>query len=533
MMRMVPITFTLLLWSLACSTEIVPEDGADESARQCLMQHKRHVSRSDSALSDVKSHAQIHAAPSGDSKVAQTISSTASKADKAADDKVASKDGTASKDDKDVIETAEVSEAAKASGSASQETKAGGQTGEDTKIIQKDTTASNEEKAVGQKSEDAKNAQTDALGKDGGKAVVQKGEDADSEQPADNASKGSSKDEHEENSNEDEDVETAQNASIAAGKSSADVEVSDSKVKSQESETKMLEDSNGRDLLPRHLMALAWKVFKTEEAIRNVVENAVVIPVTHNGTSMSLRINAGDDASQRLGSEAMFASYDLDGLGDGTSSDILNMIDIGGNYGVVTIAAMRKYAKKLRVITVEPIPVTFFFLKWNLYINGVPEIDQSKWDSDKGTPGVLALNSGSSDVAGQSLHFCAWLDSSMNSKMCDCKEGEPNCEIIPSITIDDLVGMFGKQSISMVKMDCEGCETRSLPALGQPDISKRVHRLAGELHMPEIPEDSRKNIEDIACKWDSGRLMSKCQWSPADKRSPPQDVECDVKLSCA
>lgn len=342
-----------------------------------------------------------------------------------------------------------------------------------------------------------------------GNTLVRSGEDAEASQKVGTVSKELSNDEAEEVSND------------------ADLE--------------MLEDSNGKELLPRHLMALAWKVFKTETAIRNVVENAVVVPVTHAGASMSIRINQGDDATQRLGPEGKFNSYDLDldSLGDAKSmldiggKSVLNMIDIGGNYGVVTIAAMKKYAEKLRVITVEPIPVTFFFLKWNLYLNSVPEIDQAAWNADKATAGVLALNSGSSDVDGQSLHFCAWLDSSMNSKTCDCKEGDENCEIIPSVTIDKLAGMFGKQPISMVKMDCEGCETKSLPALAQADISRRVLRLAGELHMPEIPAESRKKIEDMACKWDNGRLMTKCQWSPADKRDPPQDVECDVKLSCA
>jgi FkbM family methyltransferase len=239
---------------------------------------------------------------------------------------------------------------------------------------------------------------------------------------------------------------------------------------------------------------------------------------------MKLRINKGDDATSRLPSEGTWFSYDLDTLGDvhKDTQDVLNMIDIGGNYGVVTIAAMKKYEKNLRVVTVEPIPTTFFFLKWNLHINGIPEIAEGDWDAKKASAGVLALNSGSADVAGEGLHFCSYPSSSMNSKMCDCKEGEDNCIIVPSTTVDDLAARFGDQQISMVKMDCEGCEFKSLPALAEPHIFNRVHRLAGELHIPD------QKIEELACKWDHGRLMTKCQFSQKN----PQDVECDVKLPC-
>lgn len=279
-----------------------------------------------------------------------------------------------------------------------------------------------------------------------------------------------------------------------------------------------------KELLPEHLLDLAWRTFRTEGAIRGAIENSVVVPVTHAGVAMSLRINKFDDATTRLGAEGTWFSYDLDTLGDTKEStqDVLNMIDIGGNYGVVTIAAMKKYAQNLRVVTVEPIPTTFFFLKWNLHLNGIAEIQQSQWDANKGVSGVLALNEGSSDLPGQSLHFCSYPQSSMNSKMCDCKEGEENCVIIPSITVDNLADMFGNQPISMVKMDCEGCEFKSLPALAQTHISTRVRRLAGELHIPD------KTVEDLACRWDHGRLVTKCQFSPINQK----DVECDVKLTC-
>jgi FkbM family methyltransferase len=267
-----------------------------------------------------------------------------------------------------------------------------------------------------------------------------------------------------------------------------------------------------------------------------MVENSVLIDVKHAGVSMKLRMSKDDDATTRLTEEGNFMAYDLGHMDDASllqnsskeddkdssKGNLLNMIDIGGNYGVVTIAVMKTYAKKLRVVTLEPAPATFFFLRWNLHINGVPEIDAADWDPKKGTSGVLAMNAGSADKDGQSLHFCYYADSSMNSKMCDCKEGDNGCLILPSITIDDLGAKFDTQPIAMMKMDCEGCEFESLPALVNSKVAKRVQRFMGELHIPD------EKIEELACRWDHGRLVKKCQFS----KTNPQDVECDVELDC-
>jgi len=278
------------------------------------------------------------------------------------------------------------------------------------------------------------------------------------------------------------------------------------------------------EILPKPVLELAWKLFGDENAIAGCVENSVLVDVSYDGVQMSLRMNKFDDATKRMGEEAQWFGYDLDTLSDVVdgSHEMLNMLDIGGNYGVVTIAAMKKYAKTLRVIAVEPIPETFFFLVWNLYINEVPVLNEAAMKDEKDAPGVLALNSGSGDVAGQELNFCAYPWSSMNSKVCDCKPSQDNCHVVPSITVDRLASMFASDPIAMVKMDCEGCEFKSLPALGKKHLAKRVRRLAGELHMPD------QSLEELACRWDNGRLVSKCQQGKKGK----DDVECGVKLAC-
>lgn len=271
--------------------------------------------------------------------------------------------------------------------------------------------------------------------------------------------------------------------------------------------------------LPASILTLGWELFGNEHAFFNVVQNSVLVNITHAGVDMMVRMNKADDALTRLGEEGNFFSYDLDTMGEfhDSSSKLLNMLDIGGNYGVVTIAAFKKYKRSLRVVTVEPIPTTYFFLRWNLFLNGVPELSAAEFGM---RPGVLALNRGTAATDGDDLHLCFDPASSMNARMCDCNLGDQHCTIVPSVTMAKLMSMFGTESIAMVKMDCEGCEFQALPALSEAHLSQRVRRLAGELHIPD------QNLESIACRWDRGRLMTKCQYTEDNK------VACEVPLGC-
>jgi FkbM family methyltransferase len=274
--------------------------------------------------------------------------------------------------------------------------------------------------------------------------------------------------------------------------------------------------------LPPPILALGWKLFGNEHAFFNVVQNSVMVNITHAGIQMMVRMNKADDALTRLGEEGNYFSYDLDTMGEyrDASSNLLNMMDIGGNYGVVTIAAFKKYPKSLRVVTVEPIPTTYFFLKWNLYLNGVPELNADDFAAARRPPGVLALNRGTAATDGDDLHLCFDPASSMNARICDCRPGDARCTVVPSVTMSKLMRLFGDESVAMVKMDCEGCEFQALPALSTPTLSYRVRRLAGELHIPD------QRLEAIACRWDHGRLMTKCQYTEGT------NVACEVPLDC-
>jgi len=279
-------------------------------------------------------------------------------------------------------------------------------------------------------------------------------------------------------------------------------------------------------MLPESVLALAWRLFEKEEVIVDIVESSVLVNVTYAGVEIPMHVNADADMIQSLGEESTWFTYDLDTLGDESenSEDMLNILDVGGSFGIVTIAAMKKYPERLRAITVEASPTMFFYLKWNLAINGIPEIDETaglpcsdEKGNDPAGPGVLALNRAPTENDGDELHYCIDPDDSTKSRICDCDKGVHPCVIVPGIAMESLTsGMFSSEPIAMVKIDCQYCESQSLSALAaNTKMSERVRRLVGQLHAPD------QRLEEIACRWDHGRLMSKCG-----------DGECGLELSC-
>jgi len=181
---------------------------------------------------------------------------------------------------------------------------------------------------------------------------------------------------------------------------------------------------------------------------------------------------------------------------------MMSMIDIGGNYGRVSIAAFQKFPQKMRIIAVEPVPSTYFLLRWNLWLNGVPEIELQEFYYNKDKPGVLPLNHGIQEQDEQVLGFCYTPPLTMNARMCDCsKVSGEHCQPVVSKSLNTLVTMFGGQEIDLLKVDCEGCELDVIPQLVnlQTNAGLRVHRLVGELHA--MPNE----IEDHACQAEGGQ----------------------------
>lgn len=275
------------------------------------------------------------------------------------------------------------------------------------------------------------------------------------------------------------------------------------------------QSTSARNLLPSEIFELGIQLLGSESLLDDLVAKSRVQTVSYAGVPVLLRMLDGDLSNGTMISEGGESVYGLEGL-DGivpSPQQRINMIDLGGNYGVVSIAAFKKFPMRLRAVAIEPVPSTYFFLRWNMFLNGVPALEPHDFPVGTRT-GVIALNKGIAKDDSSGMGICYWPPYTMNAQICDCQHKEtwptyfprhitPQCTQIGSVSTRSLVDMFGSEPIAHLKMDCEGCEFVSLPQvmqLLQGDPS-RIRRLSGELHWPT------REIEDMACQFDSGKYL--------------------------
>jgi len=274
------------------------------------------------------------------------------------------------------------------------------------------------------------------------------------------------------------------------------------------------------EVLPPALHDLGVKTFGSEEALLKAVTESTVQNIGFAGIPMAMHFAAGDDAVVRLGLGVEAGNeYGLETLLSLRESEhaMLNMVDIGGNYGAVTIAMYKKFPGMLRAVMVEASPVTYFFMRWNMMSNGVDYLTKEEFQQDPHRPGVVALMGAVADEDGKDLTMCLQPGSSMNAYSadaskemhgvdCDCSVA--TCAKVPGVGAATLLdGYFGKAPISLLKMDCEGCEVEVLPVLARK--SDRIKRFVGELHLPH------EELIETACTFDGGKYFSKvCKTGP-------------------
>jgi FkbM family methyltransferase len=256
-------------------------------------------------------------------------------------------------------------------------------------------------------------------------------------------------------------------------------------------------------------MALGLQLLGSQQALDSVVSQSVLVPMKFAGVEMQIRIAAGDDASHRL-PEENGEGYGLDTLKELKTkpNGMMNVVDMGGNYGVVTIAAYKKYPYLVRAVVAEPVPATFFFLSWNMYLNNVTVFDEKSFTSNGHAPGVALLHKGVAGAADEMLRICSPPWSTMNAYLsldanqCKCLDNATPCHEVQSISSDHMLNLFGEEDITLLKLDCEGCEKASLPVIANGPASQRIKRMVGELHDPD------PSLVQLACKWDGAKYFT-------------------------
>jgi len=259
--------------------------------------------------------------------------------------------------------------------------------------------------------------------------------------------------------------------------------------------------------LPEHLQKLGVQLFGSQQALNDVVDQSHEVSFSYASIPMTARMMQGDNAETRLGEEGG-AEYGLDTLRDLRPQGQINMIDLGGNLGSTVIAVAKLYPNEVHALVVEPVPTTYFFLRWNLWLNSVDDLsDVHHSKALTATPGVKVLHAGVDTTEGSSLTICSQIGNSMNSFIkphphlpCNCGV-DATCSDVQTVTMRSLLSHFGTDTITLLKADCEGCEMKGFQDLISLPPG-RILRLCGELHEPT------QSVLDVACTYDSSRYFT-------------------------
>lgn len=155
------------------------------------------------------------------------------------------------------------------------------------------------------------------------------------------------------------------------------------------------------------------------------------------------------------------------------------LVDVGGHNGL-TALAMRLFAPKANVVTLEPSPWNFLLLQMNLLIN------TPSW-----MPKVIALHAslGRREGQAQGIHLptSTW-GSSMEGTVRGGRLGERPKPLLgtwfntTTTTLPALLRKFSIQQVALLKLDCEGCEWEVTFDWHRRGLWRRIDQLVGELH---------------------------------------------------
>lgn len=193
------------------------------------------------------------------------------------------------------------------------------------------------------------------------------------------------------------------------------------------------------------------------------------------------------------------------------------IVDVGGNIGFFTILAHKRYPQ-LPIVVFEPSPLSFFCLLINLWLNKVKIVPRNSFN--RLSAGVLAVNAGVGDTKGKltliysvlqtQLSFVDY-ESALKPSSVTQKGQEESIDIVKfasQASVNRTVRVAAKnegwskkevpiinlreflrhrkldQTISLLKIDCEGCEFRLIPSMSDLILDReKVQIIDGEYHV--------------------------------------------------
>lgn len=240
---------------------------------------------------------------------------------------------------------------------------------------------------------------------------------------------------------------------------------------------------NGR--LPKSLTKLGMATFGGLAQLQAIVQSTerpktIVLPWA-SGTEVCVHLAQlkGDNSIGRLGPDILAPTaegpYGVRLVTERRGA----ILDVGANVGAFTIVAAKLHPS-LQIISLEPSPPTYFFLRWNLWLNRIRRLARSQLGAPDAS-GVLPMNAAvTADGANVTLQF-----NSISSQ--DALVGAGNAATRhnwQSVTVGSfaLPGLVraSQLAVRLVKLDCEGCEFDAIAAA--PDFFTRLPRLGAEMH---------------------------------------------------
>ena len=187
------------------------------------------------------------------------------------------------------------------------------------------------------------------------------------------------------------------------------------------------------------------------------------------------------------------------------------VFDIGGNIAVTAILLMLKFPG-IRLFTFEPVPESYFYLKWNATVAGV---DTSLFNAYFG-----GLSSTGNDI------FINWSPDDATAATSidhDNRDGLPDGRVaVKTYKLDRVLqdhSLTGKQ-VAFVKLDCEGCEWDLVPAY--PSFFANVRVLESEWHNQEVYREHIRKILPAVQK--TGDIL--CSLQSRMDRWKVKDLKC-------
>jgi len=208
-----------------------------------------------------------------------------------------------------------------------------------------------------------------------------------------------------------------------------------------------------------------------------------------------------DNTIQRLKGEIRWSihhggggdMYRLSRMKSVTPGDVI--VDVGSNIGDFALSVVARFPG-VRVLALEPSPLTHFYLCWNLWLNNVPVLSHSEFGQTHSEfGGVLPLNK----VAdGEDVFFFWGPTMTMNALAMTGRElerhGDPRSRFTyaaawtkSQVAAFDLPRFLYKHEVNKIrfmKVDCEGCEYRVLSSWASHGWLSRekLDFISGEMH---------------------------------------------------